>query len=201
MPKALDLTGVRFGSLVAISRRRRPGKTAWLCWCDCGGEVVVITDSIRSERTRSCGCLHKSLHTTHGMHGTRTYKTWEGMLARCRNHNNRGYKRYGGRGITICPRWQCFENFLADMGERPPAMSLDRIDNDGNYEPCNCRWATDEQQLNNTSRNVMLTFQGLTMTRTQWARKLGVRPSLLLGRMRRGWSVEKLLSEPSRRDA
>jgi hypothetical protein len=105
----------------------------------------------------------------------REHDAWRGMLARCRNPRHPSYKNYGGRGITACERWNSFENFLDDMGKRPsPKHSLDRIDNNGNYEPGNCRWATRREQANNTRMNRFVTFDGRTMTLAQWARETGI---------------------------
>lgn len=132
------------------------------------------------------------------MKGTSTYNVWCSMRQRCDNPNNQRYADYGGRGIKVCERWQKFENFLADMGARPkyPAHTLERRDNDGDYTPGNCRWATYEEQQNNKRNNHRLTYQGETMTVAEWARKLGVRDQLLRVRLHRGWDLERVLSPP-----
>ena len=180
MPAALDLTGQRFGRLVTLrpvagSRRRT---RRWVCVCDCGNETEAATDKLRSGEVRSCGCLRSENSTRlanalgdrrgktkHGYaKGTQspTYRSWTAMLARCRNPARNRWDHYGGRGITVCARWDVqqggsFENFLADMGERPPDRTLDRINVDGNYEPGNCRWATTSEQ----QRNRRLTTKSL----------------------------------------
>lgn len=123
------------------------------------------------------------------MKGTRTYNLWQAMLARTRY----GRKDYAGRGITVCDSWLKFENFYADMGEAPTGMSLDRIDNNGNYEPSNCRWATHTQQMNNRRNNVFIEWDGKKQTVRQWERDLGMKPTTLRSRLRNGWSLEKAM--------
>lgn len=151
MRKPSDITGRRFGRLVAVSPAGKIGRAAvWLCRCECGKTTEVPIYNLNNGKTKSCGCLRRELNTTHGRTGTPTYRAWKAIFQRCLNPNNPGYKNYGGRGITICERWQSFENFLADMGEKPgPEYSIDRIDNDGHYEPGNCRWATASEQSRN----------------------------------------------------
>ncbi len=122
---------------------------------------------------------------------------WRGMLDRCSRRSNPRWKDYGGRGITVCSRWQeSFESFVADMGSRPPAHQIDRIDNDGNYEPTNCRWVTAEVKANNTRRNKLLTAFGETKTLAEWARSIGVSPRTIGSRLRSGWSLERTLRDP-----
>lgn len=148
---------MRFGYLTVIRKDlAKPSGSGmpifWLCKCDCGQRTVVPASKLRTGRTRSCGCYSQSHKLKHGHSvggSTLTYSTWCSMLQRCRNENAPGYENYGGRGITVCVRWQRFENFLADMGEKPYGLSLDRVDNSRGYGPSNCRWATRKEQANN----------------------------------------------------
>jgi len=135
------------------------------------------------------------------MHGkiSPTYHTWTGMKDRCGNRKNKRFHRYGARGISVCDRWESFENFLADMGEKPPGMSLDRIDNNGNYCPENCRWATGKQQARNKSNNTLMTHAGKTQTMQEWSEELGITSSTISWRLQRGWSDEQcLLGRPQK---
>lgn len=151
----LDLTGRRFGRLIALkdSDERYQGSIKWLCRCDCGNLTKVTSSSLVSGHTKSCGCLgkerRKEANTIHGMSRTPTYKTWVKIKQRCLNPNNSRFKDYGGRGIKVCDHWMKFENFYKNMGDKPEGKSIDRINNDGDYEPKNCKWSTAKQQAEN----------------------------------------------------
>lgn len=196
-PPPFDLTGHRYGRFVVLAAagRGKCGVRRWLCRCDCGTERVVFGNSLRSGVTQSCGCRRAENAAAkllvHGMTGTPEHNAWGSMLDRCRNPKNARYLRYGARGIVVCERWMLFENFLADMRLRPPGMSLDRIDNDGNYEPGNCRWATSKQQRRNTSTNRVVEIHGDRRALSEWAERLGLKPATLWSRIKRGQSPEQ----------
>jgi hypothetical protein len=197
-----DLSRRTFGRLEVISYygKDKHGKPLWLCRCKCGTAKVVTSNNLKSEHTKSCGCLRLErvieASTKHGYVGTLTYKCRQKMKERCFNINDKQYHDYGGRGIVICERWLVFENFLADMGERPDSSySLDRINNDGNYEPGNCRWATSKEQQHNKRSNVRYEWNGKNLTLCEWESITGVKYMTLYMRLNKlGWSVEKALT-------
>lgn len=182
MKTLLNLHGQRFGSLTVIGtesgvkgRRRR----FWLCKCDCGNVCNKLQDTLRKGNAKSCGCIKRKQtierFTTHGLTDSRAYEIWCGMKKRCSNPKSRFWTHYGGRGIRVCDRWgSSFANFFADMGHPPDGMTIDRIDNDGDYEPRNCQWATRLVQSRNTRRNIHLTWRGKTQCVSGWAQELGI---------------------------
>lgn len=162
--------------------------------CRCGSEVVRSVSNVRGGRTRSCGCLFRKRHTTHGLSDTRAFTSWQCMLSRCEDANHPAFHNYGGRGIVVCDSWHDAATFIRDMGEPSEGMTLDRIDNDGNYEPGNCRWATKKQQCRNTRVSRFLTIRGETKTLIEWTESLGaVSYMVAQARLRRGWTPENAI--------
>ena len=199
MGRKIDLTGQRFGRLTVIgfaSRDKKYGHAKWLCQCDCGKITDVDSSNLRRGQ-QSCGCLSRenllASVTKHGKRHTRLYGIWVGMRQRCRDKNNKSYKRYGGRGITVCDEWNkdftVFEKWAIENGYADN-LSIDRIDNNGNYEPSNCRWADDFTQNNNKRDNVLITVGNDTYTATEWARLSGLKPSTIHNRLFIGWKPE-----------
>lgn len=199
------LEGARFGSLLVREEAWTPdGFARWLCACDCGAQTTLKTQALVSGNTKSCGCLGRAmrrdgLRKSHGgasgYSKTPTYSSWASAVSRCTNPWAPSFSRYGARGVTVCERWRSFEAFLADMGPRPEGTSLDRIDNDGNYEPGNCRWATRSEQQNNRRCNRVLRCDGRDQTITEWAREMGVSVGCIAGRLSDGWPVDRAIRE------
>lgn len=164
MGQYIDLTGIKFARLAVIERDMSyppatGGKSVfWRCFCDCMRTVSVRGAKLKNGETTSCGCARndaiRRTATTHKMTGTKIYRIWKGMISRCTYPSSTSYPWYGARGITVCSKWRSFENFYADVGDPPPGKSLDRRDNNGNYEPGNCRWATKEEQTTNRRKRV-----------------------------------------------
>ena len=200
-PRTKDLTGMRFGRLSVVSMfATRPVR--WNCVCECGIERVIHASNLLNGRSTSCPtCAHKIHGHSSYSKASPEYRCYYNMLTRCYDSTNHHFDNYGGRGIVVCEHWrESFLYFLADMGPRPtPKHSLDRIDNNGNYSPANCRWATTEQQQSNRTDNHYLTHDGVKLTVSAWARKIGIRPISLLMRIRRGETTERALSNANRR--
>lgn len=210
--------GERFGHLVVASE-----PFIWIvkwyqpvchtCICDCGVKTDVLVMRLRSRDTRSCGCVYKRIRSQNGKatihiaqqkntkHGYTKggrkpeYRVWQGIKERCLKPEHKSYKDYGGRGIKICERWMKFENFIADMGDRPSNFySIERRDNDGDYEPGNCCWVQKRQQARNSRNNHIVEYNGKSQTLVEWSEELGMTFSTIRTRLHRGWSVERALS-------
>jgi hypothetical protein len=197
--------GEKFNRLQVLSFSHKKGDRYFLsCICDCGNQSVIREDSLKNGHAKSCGCIAKealSLRTsTHGMTDSRTYNIWKAMKHRCSgaSKDERAKVHYFEKGIIVCDKWKEFPGFLEDMGEAPDGLSIDRKNNDAGYNKENCRWATPKQQMNNTSRNRMLTANGVTRTLSEWADILGCKRSVIGHRIGKlGWDVEKAVSTPA----
>ncbi len=170
--------------------------------CSCGKETTLTANKAKRGDTRSCGCLLRlGNNRPHGMTKTPTFRSWQLISQRCYNEKDEHYPDYGGRGISVCLRWRdSFENFLADMGERPSIKhTIDRINNNGNYEPGNCRWATKKEQGRNRRNNTILTMNGVSKCLADWADDFHIEGRVITYRMKRGWPIEKAIKTPSRK--
>lgn len=210
MGKAIDLTGQVFGRWVVIERaaNTKGGAIKWICQCECGKVRVVYGWTLRKGVSKSCGCLHneqlvirsKQTNTKHGWGKTRLYNIWNSMKQRCLNKNSKDYRRYGGRGITVCKEWvESFEAFRdwAIANGYADNLTIDRINNNGNYEPSNCRWTTNKRQQNNKRNNHLLTYRGETHSISEWAKKVGISVTALKQRIYAHWTIEKALTTPT----
>lgn len=189
--KYRDLASQKFGRLTAT---RHLGEGMWQCECECGRSSVTSSNKLINGKQVSCGCYLAEARLKHGMSGTAIHQVWRSMRARCNNPNDPSFHNYGGRGIRVHPDWDDFSKFLADMGPRPKGYDIDRIDNEGDYAPGNCRWVTRQQNLRNTRITRMITFNGETHPMRVWAEKLGVSHGCLKNRIDRGWSIEVALT-------
>ena len=204
MRKKINLIGKRFGRLLVLefSHKNKFGNFHWKVKCDCGKENITCGNSLTRGKTKSCGCLQSEIasklskyHYKHGMSGSSIHNTWLSMKQRCLDKKCPAYKNYGGRGIKVCNRWlHSFENFYADMGDRPEGLTLERIDNGKGYYKDNCKWADWITQQNNRRNNHLLTYKGVTLTLIQWAKKLDLSYPMLRVRIYRKWSIERVLS-------
>lgn len=197
-----SLVGLRSGRLQIISLhgRNNGGTCTWLCECDCGNQTIVATNHLHGE-TQSCGCLQKErTHQARFLHGegkSPEYAVWSSMKDRCYNPSNRSFPDYGSRGITVCDRWKrSFVNFLEDMRECPPGLTLERIDNNKGYSKTNCRWATRAEQAVNKRNNRWILFRGELLCVSGWAKRLGIDHRAIHSRLRNNWSIEQALTTP-----
>ena len=201
MAAFIDLTGQRFGRWLVLHRCETNvrGKPAWECQCDCGSVYTVSGSDLRCGVSKQCVKCRPRRHG-HIVDGISSpdYRSYMSMKARCTNPNAEGYENYGGRGISVCKRWRrSFQHFLDDMGPRPSLQhSLDRIDNEGNYTPRNCHWATAKQQGRNRRNNRMITHNGQTFCVSDWCEELGLSEDVVRGRLSLGWSMAEIESTP-----
>ena len=204
MPKEIDLTGKKYGRLTVLKKDGHiGGKIAWLCKCDCGNTKRMIGSNL-GRLSNSCGCVRTSKFiersTKHGYSNERLYYIWIHMKQRCSDPKDIKYKNYGGRGITVCKEWEnSFEKFYnwSIENKYSSELTLDRKDNNGNYSPENCRWATVKEQNNNKRNNRLVSYNGKTMTVSQWAEISGIRYDTLLSRIKvLKWDIEKAIKTP-----
>lgn len=202
--KKLNLLGQKFGRLIVLSEAPSRGRHYyWACACECGRQTTVCTTHLRSGKIDNCSCKKSERISvkirTHGQSHSPEFNSWASMWDRCTNKNNKSYSRYGSRGISVCERWDSFENFLADLGKRPSIKhSLNRLKNDGNYEPGNCTWSTKKEQANNRRSSLYLVFGGSKKTASEWADSLGMSYQTLQSRLQRGWPIDRALTQPIR---
>lgn len=206
--KLKDLTGMEFGNLVVLHRapdHETPGGqriTTWACKCKCGKEIQVLSQNLRKGHTKSCGCMFPSHNLKHGgcigNDKSRLYNIWAGMKARCFNKANPRYMYYGQRGIVVCEEWMEFTTFRdwAMQNGYDDTLTIDRINNNGNYEPGNCRWVVQKVQSNNSRKNKLIEFHGVTHTVSEWADITGIPYKALWYRLHSGWEIEKSFTTP-----
>jgi len=202
--KRIDLTGIRFNQLVAIKftgETKINGNAIWLFICDCGNQLITEGYSVKTGKIKSCKECGKKraaqASIKHGLSNTPEFRTWAEIKIRCYNIKSTSYERYGARGITMCDRWiNSFENFLCDMGRKPSRYhSIDRINNNGDYSPQNCRWASPIEQANNKSNNVVIEHNGIKDTIPGWCRRTGLTYASLRHRILIAkWDIEKALT-------
>lgn len=191
-----ELKGQRFGKLLVIEEDGRIGSNvAWICKCDCGNVTRVRANSLLTGNTTSCGCGRIEAITKHNMTNTKLFNVWRTMKERCNNKSYRQYKDYGGRGISLCDEWEEFKPFMEWSLENgyKEGLSIDRIDNDGNYCPENCRWTTVRVQSRNRRANRILEYGGEKHCVAEWSEILGVRANTIFWRLSQGWSTEEAL--------
>ncbi len=214
MSKKLDLTGRRYGRLTVLYEApKKSGRIAWFCKCDCGGTKIATSNKLQLRECRSCGCLmYEARYCTHTIHGdsgkthengkrksTQLYHTWSGMKQRCINSNSSNYHNYGGRGITMYGQWNIsfisFKEWAISNGYKK-GLTIDRIDNNGNYEPSNCRWVSNSVQAWNKRITVYLEYDGKRLNMKEWSKLTGLTISQITNRRKSGWSVKKILTTP-----
>lgn len=203
MSKFIDISGEKFHMLTVVERVQNTdrGMPMFRCICDCGNETIVRGSNLKSGAVKSCGCLKRISHsTTHNMSKSKIYRIWAGMKNRCYNKNAKPYKRYGGRGVLVCDEWlDSFENFYgwAIASGYEEGLTIERIDNNGNYAPNNCKWIPLGRQASNRSRNKSIKYKGEVHNLAEWCRKLGISYSLVHNRINKlGWTFEQAVETP-----
>lgn len=204
MGKFVDITGQRFGRLLAINttEKDKQGRYLWNCQCDCGKTIKSCFSDLKEGKRKSCGCFKRdnivSFNLKHGNCNTRIYKIWAGIKSRCYNSNEANYKNYGGRGIIVCDEWrnnfQAFYNW-AILNGYDDNLSIERIDVNGNYCPENCKWATIKEQNSNTRRNILITYNGETKTLKEWSSCLKLNYSTVYSRYKKGNTIEEIFND------
>ena len=205
MSRKIDLTNKRFGRLLVLRQCSTGDFSKSIWWetlCDCGRSHRVSGVRLRNGQCTSCGCYQREQarknNITHGMTDSPLYRVWHTMRSRCTNHKVHSYKHYGGRGIRVCKRWQKFQNFYNDVHKGyKPGLQLDRINNDGHYEPGNVRWVTAKRNARNKRNNTRITFNGETKTLPEWAELTGIKKATLANRIHSGWDLERVFNEPT----
>lgn len=205
--RAADISNMGFGRLTALgpTGRGSDGGILWHCRCQCGKETVVAGAHLRSGHTTSCGCYQSDVttkrSTSHGMSKTKEYKTWLSMVKRCANLNDTSYADYGGRGITVHGEWQNdFEAFYNHIGPVPfDGATIDRINNERGYYPGNVKWSTQTEQARNRRNNTLLTHNGKTQSMSAWVEETGISRGAIQTRIKMGWPIDKVLTEPVRK--
>ena len=204
--QVIDLTGRKFGKLIVlkIAGKNEYNNILWLCKCECGNTKIVRGNALKAGKTLSCGCYSREVHTKHGMWKSRVYGIWHGIITRCYCEKDRNYKHYGGRGIAVCDDWlgkngaKRFIEWALTNGY-DDTLTIDRKDNNGNYEPSNCRWIVNKEQQNNKRNNHYITFNGRTQSLSQWAEELNINRNTLYLRINTyHWDIERALTTPAR---
>ncbi len=198
-----NMIGCKFGRLTVIERVSKNGRGYYKCKCECGNEITTRADQLKNGRTKSCGCYNSDkaksgdARRTHGQHGTRLYRIWQGMHGRCYIISHPAYKYYGERGISICDDWkndfQSFYDWALSNGYSD-SLTIDRINVNGNYEPLNCRWVTRKRQMNNTRNNHFINYNGEIHTIAEWSTITGISATKISWRLAHKWKIEKALT-------
>lgn len=198
MPIFKNLIGNTYHRLqvISLSDKNNCNKVHWNCQCSCGNLIIVAACHLISGHTQSCGCFKKEVLTKHGESFKKEHWIWKGIVRRCTVPKCKHYHNYGGRGIKVDNRWLVYENFLTDMGRAPSSdHTVERKDNNGDYNLDNCKWATWDEQANNRRSNRFVSFNGETLTISQWAQKTNIAGDTIIGRLNRGWTDERALTQ------